>query len=1318
MAKMSPEERAKLEAQRAAAQQGYKDKELAIGKELSKVDKTRMVSAAKLKSLNEDILGTSRSIVNAAQANAKVVEMQVASGENLVKQATELALLNNKGYQTQTKLNSLNDLAHANQKAMLAHMDEIDLMEDDSFKRLEKAKILNDAGAKTLKDELDLTKQLDLLNDKELTRDKLAQSISADKLLTAKAIAQLAIDEAVKNDAGLNAEKETLRVLQKQVDRSNELKESLDKFKEWKNDIFEVIQDPAVATGLFLVAWGNQLKLLNESLIEMEGNMGMSRSQAIELGPTLASANIQAFAMGVSAKLTQGAMEGMSEAMGTVGNLTGKQIAQTAKLSKALGVGAKETGKMVGHMMLVGDHTVDSAAASLKMTANLARGAGVPIGKVMSDVAENMELTSKFGNISVEELGNMAVEAAKMGTTLSNIASLGDKMMDVDNARNDAMELSVLLGKQVNIDKVQQLMYEGKGAEANKEMLKQLGGISAFNDMDYFQKKRSADMMGVTTMELEKQLNKAAGLTETGEKQASGWAKVTESATDYFGVLKDNSGTVLASMNMFKSLGSSIGAFGAGAKGTKGVFASMKAGLGGMKDKFLGKTPGAEKPGDLGAKINDTASSSDEIAKGPKKGMKDKLSDLSDGLKKMGRKGVRKGIGNMALAGPALVLALPSIPFLLFMGKVGLKSLESNFEGLGKGLKHMSKALGGTAVMALAGPALLIATLAIPFLTFMGLMPMAMLAANFKFLGQGLSSLGKGMANIMKGLLVLGLLGIAMIPAALAFSLLDGINPLSMLAFSISVGILGLAAAGLGMIFPMVLLGSAALAILGLAIIPAAFAMSQLAGVDPAAIIGFAVGLGILGLAVAGMGFLIIGIGLGAIAAHLLGAAIVPAVEALSGLKGADPGAVSSFAVGLLGLATTIAAIGLMTPLLILGGIGIALMAFPLLAFNKAISTMPENFDMTGFAEGIKTLGTAGANLIPAAIGIGFLAASLSVLAIALVVVTPMMLLFTAALSIIGDKIPMIVESIVTVLQSIKEVIVVISSEIVKVIETIQAAVVGVITQLSTQIIAVVTTIGNVISTTVKSIADDVIRIITTITGAIEVIGNVINSIVTNIANQIINVREAMSATISNIANEIIKVITAIATGMQTVGSTIVNVITSIGSSISSVIGTIATGISSVASSIGGAISGIIDSMAGFVSMLSSLSPSHIFSLAAGFTTLGLASVAMGIGAIGITGMSAALGLLALSLGLLAPLMPVIDKLAQFGLLGDIDVESNVNTTSTKEDDKEEKEVFDNSILATKLDTLIELMTKGGTVTLDGKKVGQILNNAMGPIGA
>ena len=875
-----------------------------------------------------------------------------------------------------------------------------------------------------------------------------------------------------------------------------------------------------------------------------------------------------------------------------------------------------------------------------------------------------------------------------------------------------------------------------------------------------------------------------------------------EKAGDYFGVLKDNSGTVLASMNMFKSLGSSIGAFGAGAKGTKGVFASMKAGLGGMKDKFLGKTPGAEKPGDLGTKINDTAKSSDQVSKGPKKGMKDKLSDLAAGLKKMGGSGVVKGIGNMALAGPALLMAVPAIPFLLFMGKVGLKSLESNFKGLGKGLNNMAKSLKGAAVMAIAGPALGLATLAIPFLAFMGLMPMPMLAANFKFLGKGLSGLGKGFSSILKGLLVLGLLGVAMIPAALAFSLIEGIDPLGMLAFSVSLGILGLAAAGLGMIMPMVLMGSLALAVLGLAILPAAFAMSQLAGVDAGTIIGFAVGLGILGLAVAGMGFMIIGIGLGAIAAkllgpaiepavealanikgvdggtiisfaqglglmaiavagmglmaipiafgavaaHLLAAAIEPAVAALSGLVGADPGAVSSFAAGLLGIATTVAAIGLMAPLLLLGGIGIALIALPLLAFNKAMAIMPENFDMTGFGEGLKTLAIAGADLIPAAIGIAILSVSLSALAIALVVVTPMMLLFAAALSVIGDKIPIIVEGIVKVLESVKEIIVVISSEIIRVIGAIQTAVIDIVSNISTAIITTITAIGNVISTTVKNITDDIIRVITAITTGIQLVGNVINSIITNIATSIINVvttvGNVISTTVANIANEIIKVITAISAGIQTIGTvivniitaisagiqtigtTIVNVITGIASGIAMVVESIAGGISQIVTGIGSAISGIIDSFTGFISTLGSISPSQIFSLAAGFTVLGMAGIAMGVGSIGIIGMSGALGLLALSLGLLAPLMPVIDKLAQFGLLGDIGVESNVSSTTNKEEAnkeetvEEQKPVFDNAILATKLDTLIELMTKGGTVTLDGKKVGQILNNAMGPIGA
>ena len=45
------------------------------------------------------------------------------------------------------------------------------------------------------------------------------------------------------------------------------------------------------------------------------------------------------------------------------------------------------------------------------------------------------------------------------------------------------------------------------------------------------------------------------------------------------------------------------------------------------------------------------------------------MKNLAGGLKAMGAEGVGKGIFNLAMAGPALVVALPSIPFLLFMGE-------------------------------------------------------------------------------------------------------------------------------------------------------------------------------------------------------------------------------------------------------------------------------------------------------------------------------------------------------------------------------------------------------------------------------------------------------------------------------------------------------------------------------------------------------------------------------------------------------------------------------------------------------------------------
>ena len=311
----------------------------------------------------------------------------------------------------------------------------------------------------------------------------------------------------------------------------------------------DVIQDPKVATGLFAVAMTKELGKFTENMFKAGENIGLSRTQAVGLADEMASANIQGILFGITSEQNAASMAGLVEGAGNLKNLSGDTIVEVSKIAKNIGIGEQEAGKLVGHMSLVEGMTVAQSKATLETTANLARGANVPIGKVMTDVANNMELTSKFGNISADQLGKMAVEAAKLGTSLEQMSALGDKLMDIDNARASAMELSVMLGRQINVDRAQQLVYEGDIEGAYKEMLNQLGGINSFNEMDYFQKKQAAELMGVSVGELQKQLNLQAGLTETGEKQAEGFAKSAEYVSRMGKFLKENATTAAATVN-------------------------------------------------------------------------------------------------------------------------------------------------------------------------------------------------------------------------------------------------------------------------------------------------------------------------------------------------------------------------------------------------------------------------------------------------------------------------------------------------------------------------------------------------------------------------------------------------------------------------------------------------------------------------------------------------------------------------------------------------------------------------------------------------
>ena len=98
--------------------------------------------------------------------------------------------------------------------------------------------------------------------------------------------------------------------------------------------------------------------------------------------------------------------------------------------------------------------------------------------------------------------------------TLSGVA---ENLLDFESSITKELELGALLGRNINLNKARELAYSNDIEGATKETLRQLGGINAFNKMDYYQKKATADLLGVSVAELSKMASnqeKAANLSK------------------------------------------------------------------------------------------------------------------------------------------------------------------------------------------------------------------------------------------------------------------------------------------------------------------------------------------------------------------------------------------------------------------------------------------------------------------------------------------------------------------------------------------------------------------------------------------------------------------------------------------------------------------------------------------------------------------------------------------------------------------------------------------------------------------------------------
>jgi len=651
-----------------------------------------------------------------------------------------------------------------------------------------------------------------------LARRDLHTQLSKAKLTNEQRAAILKEYDLLQKNLHLKEEEEELaeRILEYDEERlkiENKIKANAQVLK-------DIITDQRAAAAVFI---GQMLKGydLSKELFAEVRKEGHTVTQAFhETGIAMSDA----FSLtGASAKDSLEIMGAMRSEMGSVHHVTRETRLEAASLAKTFGLSNEMAGKLTAQFATMPGATAETANNTLEFAGNLAKAAGVAPGDVMKDIANSSEDVATYTKDGGKNIATAAVAAKKLGMEFGSLTKMADQLMDFETSINKQMEASVLLGKEINLDKAAQAAMNGDLVGMTQEVLANVGGEAEFNKMNFQQRKALAASIGVSVTDLGKMVKHQDELTNlTQEQQEALMAgettmdEVLANTGGFVDKMKEGGKTVLSGVIGFGEMSKGIKDAGQEAKSLFGGFGKFFAGMkggGGVKGGLKGAL-GMDKAKD-GAE--DAAGKSDKIKGGG--GFKNGMKNLAAGFKQMGDPKVRSGITNIALAGPAMILGIAAVPFMAFvalLGTVAGKGLQGLSEGLkGKGMGAAAVA-AGIGNLALFGLASIPAVLGLPFL--IGVAMFGTLA------GIGLKGLADGVKAFakvdIKGILMLGLMGVMLIPAAYAFSLLADVPVENMIAFALmlpllAIGVLALGAALAGPQAILFMLGIVALGMLG-----------------------------------------------------------------------------------------------------------------------------------------------------------------------------------------------------------------------------------------------------------------------------------------------------------------------------------------------------------------------------------------------------------------------------------------------------------------------------------------------------------------------
>ena len=145
---------------------------------------------------------------------------------------------------------------------------------------------------------------------------------------------------------------------------------------------------------------------------------------------------------------------------------------------------------------------MEAATNFSEMAAGLAAAANVSTARVIEDIAQNASKFAEFSMSGADGLAEAAVEAAKVGASLSMVLGVADKLLDFETSLTAQFEAQVLTGKNLNLERARQLSLEGDIAGLTTEIQKTVGSLGEIQSMNVIERRAIAEAIGLSADDL------------------------------------------------------------------------------------------------------------------------------------------------------------------------------------------------------------------------------------------------------------------------------------------------------------------------------------------------------------------------------------------------------------------------------------------------------------------------------------------------------------------------------------------------------------------------------------------------------------------------------------------------------------------------------------------------------------------------------------------------------------------------------------------------------------------------------------------------